>query len=75
MRNSCRFDASVFGYFRKIVKIDANEPIDIVDLLLSSAAFARLGVYAKKDLQEAADLISLCLKWDPKDRLTAAKAT
>jgi hypothetical protein len=75
MRNSCRFDASVFSYFRKIVKIETNEPIDIVDLLLSSAAFARLGVYAKKDLQEAADLISLCLKWVPKDRFTAAKAT
>ena len=48
-------------YFKRIIKLDANQPIDLMDLLTACPAFARYGVYGEEDLKDAADLMQRCL--------------
>lgn len=38
-------------YFKRITKLDANQPIDMMDLLSACPAYSRYGVYGERDLQ------------------------
>lgn len=74
MYKKYKFDHSVMTYFKRIIKLDANQPIELMDLLMACPAYSRHGVYGESDLKEAADLMERCLKWDPSQRITATDA-
>jgi len=44
--------------------------VDLVELMMSNSRSS----YTREDIEQAANLIEQCLKWVPKDRVSAANA-
>ena len=67
-------EQNVAELFKRCCQLEKNGKIDILQMLKSSSAFTKMQMYSEADLKDAADLIEKCLKWVPKDRITADDA-
>ena len=48
--------------------------MNLFEMFKSSPAFHKQKIYTENDLKDAVDLVEKCLKWVPKDRISADDA-
>lgn len=60
--------------FKRCCQLEKNQKLSIFTMLKSTPAFMKHQIWSESDLKDAADLIEKCLKWVPKDRITAEQA-
>lgn len=67
-------EMTVNDLFKRVTKLERNEKLDLFKMFKSSPAFLKHNFYSEQDLRDAADLIEMCLKWIPNQRVSAEEA-
>ena len=64
----------IYELFKRCTQSEQNKKMEMIEMLKLSPAFHKLKIYDLKDLENASDLICECLKWNPKERISAENA-